>query len=363
MAEPALRLESLVKRFGTHAAVAGIDLAVAPGEFVTLLGPSGCGKTTTLNLIAGFLMPDGGHIELNGRRIEELPPFKRDLGMVFQDYALFPHMTVTDNVAFGLKMRKVATDEIARRVSEALMLVKLDGFGARRPNQLSGGQRQRVALARALVIRPTMLLLDEPLSNLDLKLREEMRTEISTLQRRLGIATVFVTHDQGEALTMSDRIAVMQDGRIEQIGTPDDIYERPATRFVASFIGSINMVAGTVAGSAAADGLTRVETAAGPALARVGGNIPSGREVALTIRPERLKLAEPGAAPDGAVAWNATVERVVYTGARLEVQLRLADGTPAMAEMTNDGMAAFATGEAVVAWFRPGDAWVIAAAG
>ena len=357
MVEPALRLESLVKRFGAHTAVAGIDLAVAPGEFVTLLGPSGCGKTTTLNLIAGFLMPDGGHIELNGRRIEELPPFKRDLGMVFQDYALFPHMTVTDNVGFGLKMRKVATDEIARRVTEALSLVKLDGFGARRPNQLSGGQRQRVALARALVIRPTMLLLDEPLSNLDLKLREEMRTEISTLQRRLGIATVFVTHDQGEALTMSDRIAVMRDGRIEQIGTPADIYERPATRFVASFIGSINMVAGTVAGSAA-DGMTRVETAAGPAIARVGDDVPPGRGVSLTIRPERLKLS--GSAPNGAVAWNATVERVVYTGARLEVQLKLADGTPAMAEMTNDGTAAFETGEAVVAWFRPGDAWVIA---
>ena len=359
MAEPALRLDSLVKRFGTHAAVAGIDLAVTPGEFVTLLGPSGCGKTTTLNLIAGFLMPDGGHIELNGRRIEELPPFRRDLGMVFQDYALFPHMSVVDNVAFGLKMRKVSGDEIARRVDEALSLVKLDGFGGRRPNQLSGGQRQRVALARALVIRPTMLLLDEPLSNLDLKLREEMRTEISTLQRRLGIATVFVTHDQGEALTMSDRIAVMRDGRIEQIGTPADIYERPATRFVASFIGNINMVSGTVA-SAAADGLTRVETAAGPSLARVGNDVPSGRDVTLTIRPERLKLG--GSAPNGAVAWNAKVERVIYTGARLEVQLRLADGSAAMAETTNDGTATFEAGQPVVAWFRPGDAWVIAAA-
>ena len=189
-----------------------------------------------------------------------------------------------------------------------------------------------------------------------------MRTEISTLQRRLGIATVFVTHDQGEALTMSDRIAVMQDGRIEQIGTPADIYERPATRFVASFIGSINIVAGIVAGSAATDGLTRVATAAGPALARVGGDIPSGREVALTIRPERLKITELGAAPDGAVVWDATVERVVYTGARLEVQLRLADGKPAMAEMTNDGTGAFETGKAVVAWFRPVDAWVISVA-
>ena len=358
MADAALRLEKLVKRFGAHAAVDGIDLAVSPGEFVTLLGPSGCGKTTTLNLIAGFLAPDGGHIALGGKLVENLPPFQRDLGMVFQDYALFPHMTVADNVAFGLKMRKVAKDEIAKRVAEALALVKLDGFGGRRPNQLSGGQRQRVALARALVIRPTMLLLDEPLSNLDLKLREEMRTEISSLQRRLGIATVFVTHDQSEALTMSDRIAVMRDGRIEQIGTPADIYERPATRFVAGFIGSINMVPATVAGSAD-HGMTRLATPAGPATARVEAS--AGGAVALTIRPERLKLAASGAAPPDAVAWSARVERVVYTGARLEVQLTLADGTSAMAEATNDGRTAFTAGETVSVWFRPEDAWVIGA--
>ena len=355
MAEPALRLEKLVKRFGAHAAVDGIDLAVAPGEFVTLLGPSGCGKTTTLNLIAGFLAPDGGHIRLGGKLVEDLPPFQRDLGMVFQDYALFPHMTVADNVAFGLKMRKVGRDEIAKRVAEALALVKLDGFGGRRPNQLSGGQRQRVALARALVIRPTMLLLDEPLSNLDLKLREEMRTEISSLQRRLGIATVFVTHDQGEALTMSDRIAVMRDGKIEQLGSPAEIYERPATRFVAGFIGSINMVSARIDG--AEGGLMRLATPAGPARARIDG-AAEGSAVTLTIRPERLKLAT-GTAPDGTVAWPARVERVVYTGARLEVQLALADGSAAMAEATNDGSAAFDAGQTVTAWFRPEDAWVI----
>ena len=221
MAEPTLRLQSLVKRFGSHAAVAGIDLAVAPGEFVTLLGPSGCGKTTTLNLVAGFLAPDSGHIELNGRQIEELPPFQRDLGMVFQDYALFPHMTVTDNVSFGLKMRKVAGDEMSRRVTEALSLVKLDGFGARRPNQLSGGQRQRVALARALVISPTVLLLDEPFGALDRKLREAMQVELRQLTRELGMTAVFVTHDQQEALVLSDRIAVMNGGRLEQLGSPE----------------------------------------------------------------------------------------------------------------------------------------------
>ena len=233
MVESALQLSGLVKRFGQHAAVAGVDLAVAPGEFVTLLGPSGCGKTTTLNLIAGFLTPDEGHITLAGKQVESLPPFKRDLGLVFQDYALFPHMSVADNVAFGLKMRGVASGEIATRVREALSLVQLDGYEARKPLQLSGGQRQRVALARALVIRPAMLLLDEPLSNLDLKLREEMRIEISAVQRRLGIATVFVTHDQGEALTMSDRIAVMRAGKdraawraIRDLRAPGDALRR-----------------------------------------------------------------------------------------------------------------------------------------
>ncbi len=242
MAEPALQLAALTKCFGATRAVDAIDLTVAPGEFVTLLGPSGCGKTTTLNMIAGFIVPDAGSIRLQDRPVEALPPFRRNLGLVFQDYALFPHMSVAENVGFGLRMRRIPRDDIARRVKEALDLVQLNGLDDRRPLQLSGGQRQRVALARALVIQPAMLLLDEPLSNLDLKLREEMRLEISALQRRLGIATVFVTHDQGEALTMSDRIAVMRDGRIEQIGTPGDIYERPATRFVAGFIGTANLI-------------------------------------------------------------------------------------------------------------------------
>lgn len=362
MVEPALALRGLVKRFGALAAVDGVDLTVAPGEFVTLLGPSGCGKTTTLNLIAGFLTPDAGGIALGGREVADLPPFRRDIGLVFQDYALFPHMTAIENVAFGLKMRGIGREEIGRRAIEAMALVKLDGLGARRPLQMSGGQRQRVALARALVIRPTILLLDEPLSNLDLKLREEMRIEISALQRRLGIATVFVTHDQGEALTMSDRIAVMQRGRIEQLGAPAEIYERPATRFVAGFIGNINMTSARIAAAADGAGLARLDTAAGPAVARAVG-APVGGAVTLAIRPERLRVAAPGTAPDGAVAWPVTIERVVYLGARLELRLRLADGSPLLAEAANDGSSAWGVGESATAWFRPEDGWTIAEGG
>jgi putative spermidine/putrescine transport system ATP-binding protein len=327
MAETALQLTALTKRFGKLTAVDAIDLAVAQAEFVTLLGPSGCGKTTTLNMIAGFIAPDSGGIRLQDRSVETVPPFRRDLGLVFQDYALFPHMTVAENVGFGLRMRRTSRDEMARRVDEALDLVHMKGLGERRPMQLSGGQRQRVALARALVIRPAMLLLDEPLSNLDLKLREEMRVEISALQRRLGIATVFVTHDQGEALTMSDRIAVMRDGRIEQIGTPTDIYERPATRFVAGFIGTANLIEG-------AEGVT-------------------------VIRPERLRLSKAGQAPPCTRCWPVRLEHVAYIGPRLELRLQAADGTQLQAEMVNDGSATWSAGDAATAWFRPGDAWVI----
>jgi spermidine/putrescine ABC transporter ATP-binding subunit len=356
VAEPALQLRQLTKRFGGMTAVDGIDLTVGPGEFVTLLGPSGCGKTTTLNLIAGFLTPDGGEINLAGRSVGSRPPFDRDLGIVFQDYALFPHMTVAENVGFGLKMRGFEAKEIERRVAEALAMVQLPGLGARRPLQMSGGQRQRVALARALVIRPAMLLLDEPLSNLDLKLREEMRIEISGLQRRLGIATVFVTHDQGEALTMSDRIAVMRQGHIEQIGTPEDIYERPTTRFVAGFIGAINMQPATVV-STQADGSARLDTPAGVAIATAPHGFSAGTKTTLTVRPERLRLANH--APENAVFWSATVEHVVYLGARREVRLRLADGSMAIAELTNDGSGGWSAGEKVIAWFRPDDAWII----
>jgi ABC-type Fe3+/spermidine/putrescine transport system ATPase subunit len=267
-------------------------------------------------------------------------------------------MTVAENVGFGLRMRKVPTEEIKRRTADALAMVQLSGFEARRPLQLSGGQRQRVALARALVIQPTMLLLDEPLSNLDLKLREEMRIEISALQRRLRIATVFVTHDQGEALTMSDRIAVMRSGRIEQIGTPDEIYERPATRFVAGFIGAINMQPARVE-AVEPDGLGRLATPAGPATAPLPAGLDAGASATITVRPERLRLAAADAAPDGVNAWPVTVDLVTYLGARRELRLRLADGSPAMVELPNDGTQPWSPGDRLAAWFRPEDAWII----
>lgn len=324
MGETALRLEKLGKRFGATVAVDSVDLEVGEGEFVTLLGPSGCGKTTTLGLVAGFTTPTQGRIFLRGKSVTDLPAFRRDVGVVFQDYALFPHMSAHDNVGFGLAMRNVEKSERDRRVHEALELVQLEGLGERRPLELSGGQRQRVALARAMVIRPTLLLLDEPLSNLDLKLREEMRVEIASLQRRLGITTLFVTHDQGEALAMSDRIAVMNAGRIEQTGTPSDIYERPATRFVAEFIGRMNFF--------------RVD----------------GRNVA--VRPERAALLpQPSAA---AFARRCSVTGIIYLGGTLEYRVRLDDGGAGVVEAKNDGHEPrFNTGDS--AWFvAPNEALV-----
>jgi putative spermidine/putrescine transport system ATP-binding protein len=240
-----LELQGLTKRFGAHVAVDGLSLTVEKGEFVSLLGPSGCGKTTTLQLIAGFVEPTAGAIRLEGRDLLAVKPARRGLGIVFQSYALFPHMTVAENVAFGLEMQGVAAVERTRRVGETLELVGLAAFSGRFPRQMSGGQQQRVALARALVIKPQILLLDEPLSNLDAKLREEMQIELRQIQRSLGTTTILVTHDQGEAMALSDRLVVMNHGRAEQIGAPHDAYERPATPFVASFLGKTNLVNGS----------------------------------------------------------------------------------------------------------------------
>jgi spermidine/putrescine ABC transporter ATP-binding subunit len=345
MAEFALELQGLEKSYGASRAVDGINLQVRTGEFLTLLGPSGCGKTTTLGLIAGFFPPTAGEIMLGGKPVASLPPFKRDIGVVFQDYALFPHMTVAQNVAFGLRMRRVPKAEIGTRVEEALALVKLTGLGQRKPLEMSGGQRQRVALARALVIRPTILLLDEPLSNLDLKLREDMRVEIARIQRKLGITTVFVTHDQGEALVMSDRVAVMNAGRIEQIGHPTEIYEKPASRFVAQFIGRMNFYDGTVL-----NGGGRVQIAGGNVIAgSVAQGLGDGAHVQIAVRPERTRISKAApAASEALMALEGRVTDVLFLGATREIHVQYQDGRFGCVEVPNSGETVpVATGDAV----------------
>jgi putative spermidine/putrescine transport system ATP-binding protein len=275
-------LAGLSKRYGEVVAVAGIDLEVEPGEFFTMLGPSGSGKTTTLRMIAGFEDPSGGTIELAGADVSRVPPYDRAVNTVFQDYALFPHMTVGENVAYGLRISGVAKAERAKRRDEALEMVRLPGYGDRRPAELSGGQRQRVALARAIVNRPRVLLLDEPLGALDLKLREQMQVELKSIQGEVGITFVYVTHDQDEALTMSDRIAVFNEGRIEQVSPPVELYERPATEFVAGFVGVSNL------------------------LERDGSRF--------TIRPEKVQLVDPAAAPNGLRTERGRIADVAYAG-------------------------------------------------
>jgi ABC-type Fe3+/spermidine/putrescine transport system ATPase subunit len=319
-----LRLARLTRRFEATVAVDDVNLEVGDGEFVTLLGPSGCGKTTTLRMIAGFLAPDVGDIWFDERRMTDVPPHRRNTAMVFQSYALFPHMTVAENVGFGLLMRKVARAERDRRVAEALGVVSLTGLEHRRPGQLSGGQQQRVALARAIVTQPDLLLFDEPLSNLDAKLRERVRLEIRELQRRLAITAIYVTHDQTEALTMSDRIVVMNEGRIEQIGDPDSIYRAPRSAFVADFLGLANIVEGV----AGADGA--VDTPIGRLLVAGDQPVASG-PVRLTWRPEDLRPAGQGHA--NTVAGIA--RRVIFRGNVTEVILDV-NGHILRAQVDND---------------------------
>lgn len=353
-APSAVELIDLHKSYGTTVAVGGINLTVRPGEFLALLGPSGCGKTTTLSMIAGFVEPDRGSIRLAGRQVEKLPPFRRDIGLVFQDYALFPHMDVATNVGFGLRMRGIGRQEAALRVKDALELVQLGALGHRRPAALSGGQRQRVALARALVIRPAVLLLDEPLSNLDLKLREEMRLEISAVQKRTGITTILVTHDQGEALAVSDRIAVMRAGQVEQIGEPNNIYENPKTRFVAEFIGSMNFLSGQVEAPAQEDERCPVKTAGGIVECSVSHAVKKGDRVLIAVRPERLRVNEaPG---PGGMSIDATIEQFVYLGNKTELRARGRSGETFLLEQTNDGIhSGYTTGEAIRLTARASD--------
>ncbi|MBI5629522.1 MAG: ABC transporter ATP-binding protein [Elusimicrobia bacterium] len=289
--EGLLELKGIKKSFGGAPILRGISLSVRKGEFLTFLGPSGCGKTTTLRIIAGFERPDAGEIILSGEEVSALPPYRRDVHTVFQHYALFPHYSVYENIAFGLRIKNLAEDDIRRRCSEALALVKLSGFEKRRTTELSGGQMQRIALARALVGRPSLLLLDEPLGALDLKLRKEMQLELKSLQRKLGLAFVYVTHDQEEAMTISDRIAVFNQGLVEQVGTPREIYERPLTSFAADFIGSANVMSAEILSSCQASLRLRLEGELDLNLPCLGPSpAPAGAGVKIALRPERITI-------------------------------------------------------------------------
>ena len=311
-----IEIAAVTKRFGAVTAVDRVDLSVADGELFTLLGPSGCGKTTLLRLLAGFYQPDGGTIRFGDRIVNGLPPYERRIGMVFQNYALWPHMTVADNIGYGLRLRKLPADEVRDRLADGLRKVNLTGFESRYPGQLSGGQQQRVALARALVLNPDILLLDEPLSNLDAKIRIQVRAEIRRLQQELSITTIYVTHDQEEALSLSDRVAVMRDGHVLQVGPPKELYERPRTRFVADFVGTNNLVPGEVQGGGR-DGAVVVQTALGPLRAVAHGAV-SGRCV-LAVRPENVALGD-AAGEGNRVAGRVSLASYLGNTLRYDVQ-------------------------------------------
>ena len=357
----AVDLERVVKRYGTTTAVEQLDLSIESGEFVTLLGPSGCGKSTTLQMIAGFVRPSAGQVRIGGQDCTRLAPHRRNVGMVFQNYALFPHMTLQGNVEFGLKMRGVARAERAKRAAEALALVSLEAFAERYPGQISGGQQQRVALARALVIRPDVLLLDEPFGALDRQLRDRMRLELRDLQRRLGISLVFVTHDQDEALSMSDRIAVMSQGQLRQIGMPGEIYERPANRFVAEFMGQSNIVSTRVL---SAEG-GRMLAEAGPLQLLIDGSYGPGERLDVLIRPEKVGLvsqaeANKRADDGGFAATGGRIASMQYFGASVHYLVAFDDGSELSAIRPQTGLdARLAPGDAVALMIAPGAPFVL----
>jgi spermidine/putrescine transport system ATP-binding protein len=339
----AVTLENLEKRFDDELAVDGVDLQIAAGEFFALLGPSGCGKTTTLRMIGGFERPTSGRVLIDGDDVSAIPPEKRPVNTVFQSYALFPHLSVADNVGFGLRFAKVSKQEAKRRVGEALELVRLTRLAHRRPSQLSGGQQQRVALARALVLRPRVLLLDEPLGALDAKLRKDLRAELTSLQRTVGITFVFVTHDQEEALSMSHRLAVMYNGRIIQCGEPREVYESPATAFVAEFLGVANLFDVEFDASG-------VCTVSGHAI-KVDAGQPAGSG-RIVVRPERVRLFE--GSVDGEVnTVEGVVRERVYVGAQSQLEVALADGTVLQVVLPNDGRSVPGPGEPVAALLPP----------
>jgi iron(III) transport system ATP-binding protein len=321
-----LTLEHLTKRFpargmaGEVVAADDVSLGIEKGEFVTLLGPSGCGKTTTLRLIAGFEFPTAGHILLDGRRLNDVPPNRRDMAMVFQSYAIFPHLNVYDNIAYGLKVKKVPPAEIKRRIEQVLHLTKLTGLEKREPNQISGGQQQRVALARALIVEPKVLLFDEPLSNLDAKLREEMRFEIRDLQKRLGITAIYVTHDQEEALVMSDRIAIMNKGRLAQVGTPEEIYERPRSRFVADFIGLSDFIPARVDSSD--NRIARVCVGDSFLTVNATPGLEVNQSVLLFVRPNDIEFAD-GGRDDNIL--TGVVQKATYLGNCVDYRVRVGE--------------------------------------
>jgi spermidine/putrescine transport system ATP-binding protein len=353
-----IELRKVRKAFGDFVAVEAADFTIREGEFFAMLGPSGCGKTTTLKMIAGFEQPTAGQVILNGEDVSRVPPYKRNVNTVFQQYALFPHMTVADNVRFGPRSKKRSKADYEASVAEMLDIVRLGDFASRKPSQLSGGQQQRVALARALVNYPSALLLDEPLAALDLKLREAMQFELKRIQRDVGITFVFVTHDQGEALTMSDRIAVMSEGRVEQIGTPEEIYNSPATLFVAGFIGSANLLPGEVRGFDGDDVVVEL-TSGATVRARASHEHHIGAQVSLMLRPELLRASiEPHANGRSIVG---TVTDLVFQGATARLVLRLADDSEVIATVaTGSDLPFLLPGAPVHVEWDPGAAYVLA---
>ena len=353
---PHVRLKGLRKDYGGIPVVAGLDVEIEQGEFFSLLGPSGCGKSTTLRMIAGFVRATSGEIEIGGTEVSHLPAERRGMGFVFQNYAIFPHMSVFDNIAFGLRVRRVPKEEIRRRVAGALAQVDLEGYEARYQREMSGGQQQRVALARVLVTEPRLLLLDEPMSSLDRKLREELKVWIKEFQKSLDITTIYVTHDQGEALAMSDRIAVMREGRIEQVGTPVEIYERPANRFVTEFIGHANVLAGTVAAVGA--GHCEVAIAGHRLCVPAGPETGAGQPVCIGVRPEHVRLGRPQE-ESGGQCLRARLVDTVYQGAYLRHVFDL-HGQKIMAEVSNrDGLSDVRRGTELPIFLRSQDLWVV----
>ena len=350
MVQVDVSIRNLVKRFGNTTAVDGISMEVPTGAFVTFLGPSGCGKTTTLRMIGGFEHPDSGEIYIKGEEMGNRPPHQRDTSTVFQNYALFPHMSVADNIAFGLRERKVPKAEIRKRVSDMLQLIELPQVANRKPRQLSGGQQQRVALARSLIIEPTVLLLDEPLGALDLKLRKQMQIELKRIQRQVGITFIYVTHDQEEALTMSDRIIVMSDGQIEQEGSAEDIFARPRTRFVAGFMGAENILDVDIVNRDAASTRIRLASRETTIPAPVPG---SANSAVVVIRPEKVRLG----VEDG---WKGRVKECVYKGTFMSYLVVLEDGTEVHADLAHDDVShRHGVGDEITLGFRPDDVVLI----